>query len=74
MLLPSLYATAFKHSPIGCYLLSTTLVKTILDVNDYFLRNVSLTRKGMIGKELFEERADPVWLNSKLLLSGASRK
>lgn len=54
MLSPSLYATVFKHSPIGCYLLSTTPEITILDVNDSFLHNVSLTREQMIGKELFE--------------------
>lgn len=54
MLPPSLYATVFKHSPIGCYLLSTTPEITILDVNDSFLHNVSLTREQMIGKELFE--------------------
>lgn len=54
MLPPSIYATVFKHSPIGCYLLSTTPEITILDVNDSFLHNVSLTREQMIGRGLFE--------------------
>lgn len=58
MLPPSLYAAVFKQSPIGCYLLSTTPEMTILDVNDSFLRTVSLTREGMIGKELFEVFSD----------------
>jgi signal transduction histidine kinase len=50
----SLYESVFKSSPIGCYLLSTTPEITILDVNDSFLHNVSLTRDDMIGKGLFE--------------------
>lgn len=54
MLSPSLYATVFKHSPIGCYLLSTTPEITILDVNDSFLHTVSLTREEMVGRKLFE--------------------
>ncbi|GIZ53927.1 hybrid sensor histidine kinase/response regulator [Noviherbaspirillum aridicola] len=54
MLPAALYATVFKNSPIGCYLLSTTPEITILDVNDSFLHNVSLTRECMIGKPLFE--------------------
>jgi signal transduction histidine kinase len=49
-----LYEAVFRSSPIGGYLLSTTPEITILDVNDSFLHNVSLTRKEMVGKGLFE--------------------
>lgn len=50
----SIYATVFRSSPIGGYLLSTTPDITILDVNDSFLRNVSLTREEVVGKRLFD--------------------
>lgn len=51
---PVLYERVFKSSPIGAYLLSPTQEVTILDVNDSFLRRVSLTREAMVGKGLFE--------------------
>ncbi len=51
---PSLYKHVFTSSPIGGYLLSPTSEVTILDVNDSFLKRVSLTREDMIGKGLFE--------------------
>lgn len=50
----SIYATVFRSSPVGGYLLSTTPDITILDVNDSFLRNVSLTREEVVGKRLFD--------------------
>lgn len=50
----SIYATVFRSSPVGGYLLSTTPDITILDVNDSFLRNVSLTREDVVGKRLFD--------------------
>lgn len=49
-----LYESVFRRSPIGGYLLSTTPEITILDVNDSFLHNVSLTREEMVGRGLFE--------------------
>lgn len=50
----SIYVTVFRSSPVGGYLLSTTPDITILDVNDSFLRNVSLTREDVVGKRLFD--------------------
>lgn len=56
----SLYESIFKNAPIGSYLLSATPEVIILDVNDFFLHNVSLTREDMIGRGLFEVfPADP---------------
>ena len=50
----SIYATVFRSSPVGGYLLSITPDITILDVNDSFLRNVSLTREEVVGRRLFD--------------------
>lgn len=49
-----LYESIFKNSPIGSYLLSPTPEAIVLDVNDFFLQIVSLTREDMVGKSLFE--------------------
>jgi PAS domain S-box-containing protein len=54
MSISSIYATVFKNSPIGCYLLSTTPEVTVLDVSDAFLEDVSLTREELVGRPLFE--------------------
>jgi diguanylate cyclase (GGDEF)-like protein/PAS domain S-box-containing protein len=55
-----LYESIFKSAPIGGYLLTPTPEAVILDVNDFFLHNVSLMREDMIGRGLFEVfPADP---------------
>lgn len=54
MSISPIYATVFRSTPIGCYLLSTTPENTILDVSDAFLNDVSLVRDSLVGRPLFE--------------------